>query len=35
LWYTPVILEFQRLRREDYEFKASLGYSAKEKQKKT
>jgi hypothetical protein len=26
LWFTPVISALRRLRHEDYEFKASLGY---------
>jgi hypothetical protein len=35
-WYTPVIPKLRRLRQEDSEFKASLGYirSLKKKKKK-
>jgi hypothetical protein len=25
-WYTPIILALEKLRQEDFEFKASLGY---------
>jgi hypothetical protein len=33
-WYTPIIPAFRRLRQEDQEFKASLGYKETLSQKK-
>jgi hypothetical protein len=33
-WHTPVIPAFQRLRQEDFEFEANLGYTGKSYLKK-
>jgi hypothetical protein len=32
-WHTPVINEAKRMRQEDHEFEASLGYTLKKKKK--